>query len=106
MDSEDHQPAGSLGINTHHHGDHAGGEPVFAKIAPIIARGTRDRILSGYQSAAKNAPMPWHARSRARGAGPKDWREDRAGSGSARPRADEREDGRVDRRQSVADAHL
>ena len=45
-------------INTHHHGDHAGGDPVFAKIAPIIAhRNARDRILSGYQSAAKNAPI-------------------------------------------------
>jgi cyclase len=44
-------------INTHHHGDHAGGDPVFAKIAPIIShRNARDRILSGYQSAAKNAP--------------------------------------------------
>jgi glyoxylase-like metal-dependent hydrolase (beta-lactamase superfamily II) len=43
-------------INTHHHGDHAGGDPVFAKIAPIIShRNARDRILSGYQNAAKNA---------------------------------------------------
>jgi cyclase len=44
-------------INTHHHGDHAGGDPVLAKIAPIIShRNARDRMLSGYQSAAKNAP--------------------------------------------------
>src|SRR5262245_16044507 len=44
-------------INTHHHGDHAGGDPVFAKIAPIIShRNARDRMFSGYQNAAKNAP--------------------------------------------------
>jgi len=44
-------------INTHHHGDHAGGDPVFARIAAIVShRNARERILSGYQSAAKNAP--------------------------------------------------
>ena len=44
-------------INTHHHGDHAGGDPVFAKIAIIVShKNARDRILAGYESAAKNAP--------------------------------------------------
>ena len=44
-------------INTHHHGDHAGGDPVFAKIATIVShKNARDRILAGYESAAKNAP--------------------------------------------------
>ncbi len=44
-------------INTHHHGDHAGGDPVFAKIATIVShKNARDRILSGYEAAAKNAP--------------------------------------------------
>ena len=45
-------------INTHHHGDHAGGDPVFAKIATIVShKNARDRILAGYESAAKNAPI-------------------------------------------------
>lgn len=44
-------------INTHHHGDHAGGDPVFAKIATIVShQNARDYILSGYQTAATNAP--------------------------------------------------
>jgi cyclase len=44
-------------VNTHHHGDHAGGDPVFAKIATIIShKNARDHIVSGYESAAKNAP--------------------------------------------------
>jgi cyclase len=44
-------------INTHHHGDHAGGDPVFAKIATIVShKNARDRILTGYETAAKNAP--------------------------------------------------
>ena len=44
-------------INTHHHGDHAGGNPVFAKFATIYAqRNVRHRLVSGYQNAAKNAP--------------------------------------------------
>jgi cyclase len=44
-------------INTHHHGDHAGGNPVFAKFATIFAqKNVRGRLLSGYQNAAKSAP--------------------------------------------------
>ena len=44
-------------INTHHHGDHAGGNPVFAKFATIYAqKNVRNRLVSGYQNAAKNAP--------------------------------------------------
>jgi len=44
-------------INTHHHGDHAGGNPVFAKFATIYAQNNvRGRLVSGYQNAAKNAP--------------------------------------------------
>ena len=38
-------------INTHHHSDHAGGNPVFAKLATIYAqKNVRGRILEGYQS--------------------------------------------------------
>jgi cyclase len=38
-------------INTHHHGDHAGGNPVFAKLAPIYAqKNVRNRILAGYKN--------------------------------------------------------
>jgi cyclase len=38
-------------INTHHHGDHAGGNPVFAKLAPIYAqKNVRNRILEGYKN--------------------------------------------------------
>jgi cyclase len=44
-------------INTHHHSDHAGGDPVFAKVATIVShRNAREHILSGYETAAKNAP--------------------------------------------------
>jgi glyoxylase-like metal-dependent hydrolase (beta-lactamase superfamily II) len=44
-------------INTHHHGDHAGGNPVFAKFATIFAqRNVRDRLVTGYQNAARSAP--------------------------------------------------
>jgi cyclase len=44
-------------VNTHHHGDHAGGDPVFAKIATIIShKNARDHIVSGYENSAKNAP--------------------------------------------------
>jgi cyclase len=44
-------------VNTHHHGDHAGGDPVLAKIATIIShKNARDHIVSGYENAAKNAP--------------------------------------------------
>ena len=44
-------------INTHHHGDHAGGDPVLAKIATIVShKNAREHILSGYENAAKNAP--------------------------------------------------
>lgn len=38
-------------INTHHHSDHAGGNPVFARLATIYAqKNVRGRILEGYQS--------------------------------------------------------
>jgi glyoxylase-like metal-dependent hydrolase (beta-lactamase superfamily II) len=38
-------------VNTHHHSDHAGGNPVFAKLATIYAqKNVRGRILTGYQS--------------------------------------------------------
>jgi glyoxylase-like metal-dependent hydrolase (beta-lactamase superfamily II) len=44
-------------INTHHHGDHAGGNPVFAKFATIYAqKNVRNRLVTGYQNALKNAP--------------------------------------------------
>jgi cyclase len=44
-------------INTHHHGDHAGGNPVFAKFATIYAqKNVRNRLVTGYQNAVKNAP--------------------------------------------------
>jgi glyoxylase-like metal-dependent hydrolase (beta-lactamase superfamily II) len=44
-------------INTHHHGDHAGGDPVFGAFATIVShKNARDRILSGYQNAATTAP--------------------------------------------------
>src|SRR5258706_2317695 len=44
-------------INTHHHGDHSGGDPVFGAFAMIVShKNARDRILSGYENAAKNAP--------------------------------------------------
>jgi glyoxylase-like metal-dependent hydrolase (beta-lactamase superfamily II) len=44
-------------INTHHHGDHAGGNPVFAKFATIYAQNNvRNRLLAGYGNAIKNAP--------------------------------------------------
>ena len=44
-------------INTHHHGDHAGGNPVFSRIATIYAQNNvRNRLLNGYNSARKNAP--------------------------------------------------
>jgi cyclase len=44
-------------INTHHHGDHSGGDPVFGAFATIVShKNARARILSGYENAAKNAP--------------------------------------------------
>ena len=44
-------------INTHHHADHAGGNPVFARFATIYAQtNVRHRMVSGYQGAAKSAP--------------------------------------------------
>ena len=44
-------------INTHHHGDHSGGDPVFGAFATIVShKNVRGRILSGYENAAKNAP--------------------------------------------------
>jgi glyoxylase-like metal-dependent hydrolase (beta-lactamase superfamily II) len=44
-------------INTHHHGDHTGGNPIFAKFATIYAqRNVRNRLVSGYENALKNAP--------------------------------------------------
>jgi cyclase len=43
-------------INTHHHGDHSGGDPVFGAFATIVShKNARERILSGYENAAKNA---------------------------------------------------
>src|SRR5262245_9617825 len=44
-------------INTHHHGDHTGGNPVFAKFATIYAqRNVRNRLVNGWESTLKNAP--------------------------------------------------
>ncbi len=44
-------------INTHHHGDHAGGNPVFAKFATIFAqKNVRARLVGGNQNALKTAP--------------------------------------------------
>ena len=44
-------------INTHHHSDHAGGNPVFARFATIYAqKNVRGRLLSAYENAARNAP--------------------------------------------------
>jgi glyoxylase-like metal-dependent hydrolase (beta-lactamase superfamily II) len=44
-------------VNTHHHGDHAGGDPVFAKFATIIShKNARAYIVSGYENSAKTAP--------------------------------------------------
>ncbi|MCM3878931.1 MAG: MBL fold metallo-hydrolase [Vicinamibacterales bacterium] len=44
-------------IDTHHHGDHTGGNPVFAKFATIFAqKNVRARLVGGYQSAVKSAP--------------------------------------------------
>jgi glyoxylase-like metal-dependent hydrolase (beta-lactamase superfamily II) len=38
-------------INTHHHSDHAGGNPVFAKLGTIYAqKNVRNRILGGYKN--------------------------------------------------------
>lgn len=39
-------------VNTHHHSDHAGGNPVFAKLGTIYAqKNVRNRILEGYKNA-------------------------------------------------------
>ena len=39
-------------VNTHHHSDHAGGNPVFARLGTIYAqKNVRNRILEGYKSA-------------------------------------------------------
>jgi glyoxylase-like metal-dependent hydrolase (beta-lactamase superfamily II) len=44
-------------IDTHHHGDHTGGNPVFAKFATIFAqKNVRARLVGGYQNAVKSAP--------------------------------------------------
>jgi cyclase len=38
-------------INTHHHSDHAGGNPVFARVGTIYAqKNVRNRILEGYKN--------------------------------------------------------
>jgi glyoxylase-like metal-dependent hydrolase (beta-lactamase superfamily II) len=38
-------------VNTHHHSDHAGGNPVFAKLGTIYAqKNVRNRILEGYKN--------------------------------------------------------
>jgi glyoxylase-like metal-dependent hydrolase (beta-lactamase superfamily II) len=53
-------------VNTHHHSDHAGGNPVFAKLGTIVAqKNVRNRILAGYKGSqepldfdpAKAAPI-------------------------------------------------
>lgn len=44
-------------INTHHHGDHAGGDPVFGAFAMIVShKNAREHIVSGYETAVKNTP--------------------------------------------------
>ena len=44
-------------INTHHHSDHAGGNPVFARFATIYAqKNVRPRLMAGYESAVRDAP--------------------------------------------------
>ena len=44
-------------INTHHHGDHTGGNPIFAKFATIYAqRNVRNRLVGGWENALKNGP--------------------------------------------------
>jgi cyclase len=45
-------------INTHHHGDHAGGNPVFAKLGTIYAQNNvRNRLLAtGREEVVKSAP--------------------------------------------------
>jgi len=44
-------------INTHHHGDHSGGDPVLGAFATIVShKNARERILAGFENAAKNAP--------------------------------------------------
>jgi glyoxylase-like metal-dependent hydrolase (beta-lactamase superfamily II) len=44
-------------INTHHHGDHSGGDPVFGAFATIVShKNARAKILNGFENAAKNAP--------------------------------------------------
>ena len=44
-------------INTHHHSDHAGGNPVFAKFATIFAqKNVRARLVDSYKASLKNAP--------------------------------------------------
>jgi cyclase len=41
-------------INTHHHSDHAGGNPVFAKLGTIYAqKNVRNRILEGYKASTE-----------------------------------------------------
>ena len=82
-------------VNTHHHGDHAGGDPVFAKIATLISqKNAREHIVSGYENAAKNAPgavtRAEQALAAARGERPG---EDDRGAGPAGPGADESENG-------------
>lgn len=38
-------------VNTHHHSDHAGGNPVFARLGTIYAqKNVRNRILEGYRT--------------------------------------------------------
>jgi glyoxylase-like metal-dependent hydrolase (beta-lactamase superfamily II) len=45
-------------INTHHHGDHAGGNPVFAKLGTIYAqKNVRNRLVAtGREEVVKSAP--------------------------------------------------
>lgn len=45
-------------INTHHHGDHAGGNPVFSPLATIYAqKNVRDRILAGFRTQKEPPPF-------------------------------------------------
>lgn len=41
-------------VNTHHHSDHAGGNPVFGKLGTIVAqKNVRNRILEGYKTSSE-----------------------------------------------------
>lgn len=45
-------------VNTHHHGDHAGGNPVFSRLATIYAqKNVRERILAGFRTQKEPPPF-------------------------------------------------